>query len=205
MRFRIVRLGGGCRMRSLSAEAMDRAVGALRFARRTAARNVSLGRSVATSVSRGERRGVRRPRRRETASCGHHRTQEEAGGGPRLHKCSSRERTALIFDIGGGSTELVLVDRKTGRRRFAAVERAVGVVSLTESEGKSALEGPTGCRLWPKRERARLPLQAWLTLPATPKASDCWVRAARDHARKRPSRASGLYRRASTVHVPWMP
>ena len=44
---------------------------------------------------------------------------------------------ALIFDIGGGSTELVLVDQEEGTPRIRAWWSAPwGVVSLTESEGK---------------------------------------------------------------------
>ena len=63
----------------------------------------------------------------------------------------------LIFDIGGGSTELVLVDQEEGTPRIRAWWSAPwGVVSLTESEGKEALEGPDRLEAYGRmRERAR--------------------------------------------------
>jgi exopolyphosphatase/guanosine-5'-triphosphate,3'-diphosphate pyrophosphatase len=49
---------------------------------------------------------------------------------------------ALIFDIGGGSTELVLVEQGESAPRIRAWWSAPwGVVSLTESEGREAIEG----------------------------------------------------------------
>jgi exopolyphosphatase/guanosine-5'-triphosphate,3'-diphosphate pyrophosphatase len=49
---------------------------------------------------------------------------------------------ALIFDIGGGSTELVLVEQGEQAPRIRAWWSAPwGVVSLTESEGRAAIEG----------------------------------------------------------------
>jgi exopolyphosphatase/guanosine-5'-triphosphate,3'-diphosphate pyrophosphatase len=64
---------------------------------------------------------------------------------------------ALIFDIGGGSTELVLIDQDEGTPRIRAWWSAPwGVVSLTESEGKEALEGPDRLKAYGRmRERAR--------------------------------------------------
>ena len=64
---------------------------------------------------------------------------------------------ALIFDIGGGSTELVLVDQADGVPRIRAWWSAPwGVVSLTESEGREALEGPDRLAAYERmRERAR--------------------------------------------------
>ena len=64
---------------------------------------------------------------------------------------------ALIFDIGGGSTELVLIDQEEGTPRIRAWWSAPwGVVSLTESEGKEALEGPDRLAAYKRmRERAR--------------------------------------------------
>ncbi len=49
---------------------------------------------------------------------------------------------ALIFDIGGGSTELVLVEPGDDNPRIVAWWSAPwGVVSLTESEGRKAIDG----------------------------------------------------------------
>ena len=49
---------------------------------------------------------------------------------------------ALIFDIGGGSTELVLVEPGEDAPRIVAWWSAPwGVVSLTESEGRAAIDG----------------------------------------------------------------
>jgi len=64
---------------------------------------------------------------------------------------------ALIFDIGGGSTELVLVDQEQGTPKIRSWWSAPwGVVSLTESEGREALEGPDRMLAYERmRERAR--------------------------------------------------
>ena len=64
---------------------------------------------------------------------------------------------ALIFDIGGGSTELVLIDQSDGGPRIRGWWSAPwGVVSLTESEGREALEGPERLAAYKRmRERAR--------------------------------------------------
>ncbi len=64
---------------------------------------------------------------------------------------------ALIFDIGGGSTELVLIDQSdAGPRIHAWWSAPWGVVSLTESEGREALEGPDRVKAYKRmRERAR--------------------------------------------------
>ena len=161
---RIVRLGEGlsqtCR---LSDAAMDRALAALSIcADKLRRRNVSLSRSVATEACRRAANGpefaervrvetgialdiIEPAEEARLAVLGCHKLLEP-GDGP-----------ALIFDIGGGSTELVLVDQEQGTPRIRAWWSAPwGVVSLTESEGKQALEGPDRLKAYKRmRERAR--------------------------------------------------
>jgi exopolyphosphatase/guanosine-5'-triphosphate,3'-diphosphate pyrophosphatase len=161
---RIVRLGEGLsHTGELSADAMDRAVGALSVcAEKLRRRNVSLSRSVATEACRRAKNGeefadrvrnetgivldiIEPAEEARLAMLGCHKLLEP-GDGP-----------ALIFDIGGGSTELVLVDQEGGTPRIRAWWSAPwGVVSLTESEGKEALEGPDRLMAYKRmRERAR--------------------------------------------------
>ena len=142
---RVVRMGEGMATSGkLSEAAMDRAVSALSVcAEKLRRRRVSLARSVATEACRRAVNGrhfVDRVRR-ETGICleiiapeeearlamlGCHRLLEP-GDGP-----------ALIFDIGGGSTELVLIDTDGGEPRIKCWWSAPwGVVSLTESEGRN--------------------------------------------------------------------
>jgi len=161
---RIVRLGEGLsHTGELSQDAMDRAVGALGVcAEKLRRRNVSLTRSVATEACRRAKNGEHFADRVRTetgivldiiepaeearlAVLGCHKLLEP-GDGP-----------ALIFDIGGGSTEVVLVDQEQGTPRIRAWWSAPwGVVSLTESEGKEALEGSDRIKAYKRmRERAR--------------------------------------------------
>ncbi|PTQ08501.1 exopolyphosphatase [Sphingomonas oleivorans] len=139
---RIVRLGEGLSASGrLSDAAMDRAVSALSIcADKLRRRRVSLVRSVATEACRRAANGREFIRRvyHETgialeiispeqearlAVTGCH-ALLEAGEGP-----------ALIFDIGGGSTELVLIESSTGAPRVIDWFSAPwGVVSLSESE-----------------------------------------------------------------------
>ena len=141
---RVVRLGEGMATSGkISEAAQDRAVAALAIcAEKLRRRRVSLVRSVATEACRravNGRQFVERVRR-ETGICldiispeeearlamlGCHRLLEP-GDGP-----------ALIFDIGGGSTELVLIDTDGGEPRIKCWWSAPwGVYSLTESEGR---------------------------------------------------------------------
>ncbi|HEY8434708.1 MAG TPA: Ppx/GppA phosphatase family protein [Sphingomicrobium sp.] len=161
---RIVRLGEGLsRSGELSQEAMDRAVGALAIcADKLRRRNVSIARSVATEACRRAINGemfadrvreetgialdiIEPAEEARLAVLGCHKLLEP-GDGP-----------ALIFDIGGGSTELVLIDQDEGTPKIRAWWSAPwGVVSLTESEGKEALEGPDRLLAYKRmRERAR--------------------------------------------------
>jgi exopolyphosphatase/guanosine-5'-triphosphate,3'-diphosphate pyrophosphatase len=170
---RIVRLGEGLsRTGELSQDAMDRAVGALSVcAEKLRRRKVSLSRSVATEACRRAKNGRQFAERvrvetgialeiiepheeARLAVLGCHKLLEP-GDGP-----------ALIFDIGGGSTELVLVDQEEGTPRIRAWWSAPwGVVSLTESEGKEALEGPDRLKAYARmRERARRAFAKFATM-----------------------------------------
>src|SRR5437764_9487752 len=134
-------------------------------------RNVSLARSVATEACPGAKNGAASAERGRTetgivldiiepaeearlAMLGCHKLLEP-GEGP-----------ALIFDIGGGSTELVLVDQEQGTPGIRAWWSAPwGVVSLTESEGKEALEGPDRLAAYKRmRERARHAFSRFATM-----------------------------------------
>lgn len=141
---RVVRLGEGLATSGrLSDAAIERAIAALTICgEKLRRRHVSLARSVATEACRRASNGPEFVERvyRETgialdviapeeearlAMLGCHRLLEP-GDGP-----------ALIFDIGGGSTELILVDTDTGIPRIKSWWSAPwGVVSLTESEGR---------------------------------------------------------------------
>lgn len=143
---RVVRLGEGLTATGrMSDEAMDRAVEALSVcAEKLKKRNVVLARSVATEACRQAVNGAQFIERvkRETgihldiispkeearlAVMGCHALLEQ-GDGP-----------ALIFDIGGGSTELVLVSTAGLVPEILDwVSVPWGVVSLTESERAEA-------------------------------------------------------------------
>jgi exopolyphosphatase / guanosine-5'-triphosphate,3'-diphosphate pyrophosphatase len=161
---RIVRLGEGLsRTGELSKDAMDRAVAALGIcADKLRRRSVSISRSVATEACRRAKNGrdfAERVRTETGIALDIIEPHEEA----RLavlgcHKLlEPGDGPALIFDIGGGSTELVLVDQEQGTPRIRAWWSAPwGVVSLTESEGREALEGPDRVLAYKRmRERAR--------------------------------------------------
>ena len=141
---RVVRLGEGLGTSGrISDAAIERALGALAVcADKLRRRRVTLARSVATEACRRAVNGrhfVERVRQ-ETGICleiispeeearlamlGCHRLLEP-GDGP-----------ALIFDIGGGSTELVLIDTDGDAPRIKCWWSAPwGVVSLTESESR---------------------------------------------------------------------
>lgn len=154
---RVVRLGEGLAQTGrLSTAAMDRALGALKICSdKLRKRNVHLARSVATEACRQAENGAEFVARvaHETgilldiitaeeearlAVMGCHKLLED-GPGP-----------ALIFDIGGGSTELVLLD-STGLATLPdgspAMPRIVdwesvpwGVVSLSETLGDERAE-----------------------------------------------------------------
>ncbi|HVF37978.1 MAG TPA: Ppx/GppA phosphatase family protein [Sphingomicrobium sp.] len=146
---RIVRLGEGLSTcGKLSQGSMDRAVEALGVcADKLRRRHVTLARSVATEALRRAVNGrdfAARVKRETGIALEIISPQEEA----RLavlgcHKLlEPGDGPALIFDIGGGSTELVLVEQGEDAPRIRAWWSAPwGVVSLTESEGSDAIEG----------------------------------------------------------------
>lgn len=160
---RVVRLGEGLAASGrLSDEAMDRALGALQVcAEKLKRRNVFLARSVATEACRRAVNGadfIERVRAETGIVLDIISAQEEArlavlgchilleqGHGP-----------AVIFDIGGGSTELVLIE--PGERVPRIIDWASvpwGVVSLTDTVGRG--EGATQeDRLERYREMRRL-------------------------------------------------
>jgi exopolyphosphatase/guanosine-5'-triphosphate,3'-diphosphate pyrophosphatase len=146
---RIVRLGEGLSTSGkLTQGSMDRAVDALAVcADKLRRRHVTLSRSVATEALRRAVNGrdfAARVKRETGIALEIIAPQEEA----RLavlgcHKLlEPGDGPALIFDIGGGSTELVLVEQGEHAPRIRAWWSAPwGVVSLTESEGREAIEG----------------------------------------------------------------
>ena len=161
---RIVRLGEGLTQSGkLTQGAMDRSVAALAVcADKLRRRHVSLSRSVATEACRRAVNGrefVERVRDETGIALEIIAPQEEA----RLavlgcHKLlEPGDGPAVIFDIGGGSTELVLVEPGDNAPRIRAWWSAPwGVVSLTESEGKAAIEGDDRVAAYHRmRERAR--------------------------------------------------
>ena len=137
---RIVRLGEGLQASGrISAAAMDRAVAALAVcADKLRRRHVTLSRAVATEACRRAANGaelVERVRRETGIALDVIDAAEEA----RLAVlgCHSLlepgQGPALIFDIGGGSTEVMLVGDRGGKVHIADwVSIPWGVVSLTE-------------------------------------------------------------------------
>ncbi|KHK89560.1 Ppx/GppA phosphatase family protein [Novosphingobium malaysiense] len=154
---RVVRLGEGlAQSGKLSDEAMDRTLAALRVcADKLMRRNVFLARSVATEACRRAENGpefIERVRRETGIALDIISAREEArlavlgchvlledGLGP-----------AMIFDIGGGSTELVLIESTGTVPRILDWQSVPwGVVSLTESCG------PEGHSMEERLERYR--------------------------------------------------
>lgn len=147
---RIVRLGEGLATTGrLSDAAIDRTIAALRVcADKLKRRNVTLSRAVATEACR---RAANGPAfiARALAETGIHLDIISAEEEARLAVLGCHaliepgEDPALIFDIGGGSTELVLVDTRGPNPRILDWHSAPwGVVSLTESAGGG--EGEAG-------------------------------------------------------------
>lgn len=141
---RVVKLGEGlARSGRLSDAAMDRTLGALAVcAEKLQRRNVYLARSVATEACRRAANGpefIERVRRETGIALDIISAQEEA----RLAVLGCHilleqgEGPAVIFDIGGGSTELVLLEPGGGPVPRILDWQSVpwGVVSLTDTVG----------------------------------------------------------------------
>lgn len=138
---RVVRLGEGLAATGrLSDEAMDRALGALHIcADKLRRRNVQLARSVATEACRRAENGaefIARVREETGIALDIISAQEEA----RLAVLGCHilledgEGPAVVFDIGGGSTELVLIEPGGPVPRILDwLSVPWGVVSLTDS------------------------------------------------------------------------
>lgn len=139
---RVVRLGEGLAQTGrLSQAAMDRALGALHIcADKLKRRNVHLARSVATEACRRAENGaefIARVREETGILLDIISAKEEA----RLAVMGchilleSGEGPAMVFDIGGGSTELVLVETRPDDTPLIHDWQSVpwGVVSLTET------------------------------------------------------------------------
>ncbi|NJR77808.1 Ppx/GppA phosphatase family protein [Sphingomonas corticis] len=140
---RIVRLGEGLATTGrLSDAAIERTIAALRVcAEKLKRRNVTLARSVATEACRRASNG-QAFMERVLAETGIHLDIISAEEEARLAVLGCHvllepgDGPALVFDIGGGSTELVLIDTATPVPTVRDWHSAPwGVVSLTESVG----------------------------------------------------------------------
>ncbi|MCB2049936.1 MAG: Ppx/GppA family phosphatase [Novosphingobium sp.] len=138
---RVVRLGEGLAQNGrLADSAMDRALSALRICSdKLRRRNVALARSVATEACRRADNGeefIDRVRRETGIALDIISAEEEARLAVLGCHILLEEGTgpAMIFDIGGGSTELVLIDSDGAAPRILDWQSVPwGVVSLTES------------------------------------------------------------------------
>ena len=141
---RIVRLGEGVSATGrLSEEAMERTIEALRVcAAKMRRRKVTRARNVATEACRRAANGAEFLRRAR-AETGLHLDVITSGEEARLAVagCASLlapdAARALVFDIGGGSTELMWLGRDAGRRPQldSWVSLPAGVVTLAERYG----------------------------------------------------------------------
>ncbi len=155
---RIVRLGEGLgRTGRISEQAIERTIEALGICRdKMAARRVTRARLVATQACRGAENGdefVARVRERTGLELEIIDRETEAGFAAR--GCSSLAdplaESVLLFDIGGGSTELVWLTRSPfphnsvpparGLHSWTSLE--LGVVSLAEHFGGKTVDAPT--------------------------------------------------------------
>jgi exopolyphosphatase/guanosine-5'-triphosphate,3'-diphosphate pyrophosphatase len=151
---RVVRLGEGLEETGrLSEEAMDRTIDALRVcASKIRRRGVSRGRYVATAACRNaenceefiDRVEDRTGLAIETITAEEEARLTVAGCFPLLDAGIPR---SLVFDIGGGSTEIMWLAGKDGDQEMVDwISLPFGVVSLTERFGQGPFEPP----IWKK-------------------------------------------------------
>jgi exopolyphosphatase / guanosine-5'-triphosphate,3'-diphosphate pyrophosphatase len=140
---RIVRLGEGVNQTGLlAAPAMDRTIAALKVcADRIAKHHVQHVRAIATQAARLAMNTdvlIQRVRQETGLELEVISAEEEAdlaaeGCAPLIGR---RYRGALVFDIGGGSTEVIWLEKTPeGPKKKLAASVPVGVVSLAESYG----------------------------------------------------------------------
>jgi exopolyphosphatase/guanosine-5'-triphosphate,3'-diphosphate pyrophosphatase len=144
---RIVRLGEGVNQTGLlAATAMDRTISALKVcADRIAKHHVKHVRAIATQAARLARNTdelIRRVHQETGLDLEVISAEEEAdlaadGCAPLIGR---KYRGALVFDIGGGSTEVIWLEKnREAPRKRLATSVPVGVVSLAESYGPASL------------------------------------------------------------------
>jgi exopolyphosphatase/guanosine-5'-triphosphate,3'-diphosphate pyrophosphatase len=147
---RIVRLGEGVSQSGqLSAAALDRTIAALKVcSERIASHKVRHVRAIATQAARLAGNAdilVRRAQEEAGLTLEVISAEEEAdlaaeGCAPLIGR---KYQGALVFDIGGGSTEIIWLQQSEGRlalppQKVLAASVPVGVVSLAESYGAAA-------------------------------------------------------------------
>ncbi|MGH6923836.1 MAG: Ppx/GppA phosphatase family protein [Propylenella sp.] len=150
---RIVRLGEGvARDGRLKPEAMERALGALRICgQKLASRPMAAARLIATQACRAaENGGVFLDRVRDDTGLElevvNQRTEAQLAAEGCFTLLDPEAEGAVLFDIGGGSSEIVWIDRRRHKRRGlmrAWVSLPVGVVTLAEHFGGIEVDGAT--------------------------------------------------------------
>jgi exopolyphosphatase/guanosine-5'-triphosphate,3'-diphosphate pyrophosphatase len=148
---RIVRLGEGvAQSGNLKPEAMERAVGALRIcSQKLGDRPVARARLIATEACRRAGNGAAfltrvRGELGLDLEVIDRRTEARLAAEGCFSLLDAGSEGAVLFDIGGGSSEIVWLDRRKMRRRGglirAWVSLPVGVVTLAERHGGVAVD-----------------------------------------------------------------
>ena len=140
-----MRLGEGLSLTGrLGAEAMDRAIAALKICRdKMRARRMAGVRMIATEACRRAENGAHfldrvRVETGLDLEVVDRRTEAQLAAAGCSSLMDPQADGAILFDIGGGSCEIVWLDRKKNRRRGllkAWVSLPVGVVTLAEKHG----------------------------------------------------------------------